>query len=108
MANHQASTNGKSCGKIHTMSDTIETTIDNSGRLVVPKAVREAAGIRPGMALRVRCRNGLVELEPVPRDVQLVRRGKVSVVVPDEQSEPLTDATVRATQRALRKRHGGN
>lgn len=53
--------------------------MDSAGRLVVPKAVRDAAGFPPGTPLEVRFRDGCIEVTPAPVAVQLVRRGEVLV-----------------------------
>jgi len=88
------------------MSRATQTTIDRAGRIVVPKPVREAAGLVPGMRLRVSFRDGRIEIEPAPRDVRLERRGPVLVAVPVEESEPLTTEAVRATTEAVRAERG--
>jgi AbrB family looped-hinge helix DNA binding protein len=38
--------------------------MDKAGRLVLPKAIREEAGIEPGIPLRIAVRDGRVEIEP--------------------------------------------
>lgn len=86
------------------MKDTIETTIDSAGRLVIPKAVRTEAGIEPDMRLRVRCRDGVIEIEPQPRAVRVERQGRVCVARPLEASEQLDNNTVRTVARTLRRR----
>lgn len=86
------------------MNITKKASIDAVGRVVVPKAIREAAGLKPGVALEIRCRDGRVEIEPAPRAVRIVKRGKVYVAVPEEPSSPLTRESVRETQEAIRKR----
>lgn len=83
------------------------TTIDRAGRLVVPKEVREQAGIAPGTRVNVRYRDGLIEIEPEPRAIRIVRRGRLHVAVPIEPGEPLDTETVNATIRSLRGRHSG-
>lgn len=45
----------------------MKTTIDAAGRLAIPKAIREQAGLRPGIELDVRLSDGVVEIEPAPR-----------------------------------------
>ena len=87
------------------MKNATKTTIDSSGRLVVPKAIRQEAGFLPGMDLQVSCRDGRVELEPAPRKVRIVKKGKVFVALPEDPSEPLTAEVVRRTQEAVRERH---
>ena len=73
------------------MSQAMKTSIDTFGRLVVPKGIREQAGLSPGMILEIRCRDGKVELKPAARAVEIVQKGKVHVAVPEEESEPLTE-----------------
>lgn len=55
------------------MKSATKTSIDGSGRLVIPKRVREAAGLEPGVALEVRYRNGRVEIEPAPLEIEVVQ-----------------------------------
>ena len=78
--------------------------MDASGRLVVPKAVREAAGFEPGTPLRVRYRDGRIEIEPAPRDVRIVDRDGFRVAEPIARGDYLTSETVRSTKERLRDR----
>lgn len=87
-------------GRIPTMN----TTIDAAGRLVVPKAIREEAGLRPDVPLEIRCRDGCVEIEPAPRRVQRIKKGRVSVAVAVAPGAPLKSDTVRRIQGQLRGR----
>ena len=80
----------------------METTIDKAGRLVVPKAVREASGLRPGTHVRFLVRDGRIEIEPVPLDVSLERHGSTVVAVPREGRPVLTAAEVEETTTSLR------
>ena len=82
------------------------TTIDSAGRIVIPKAIREAAGFVPGMALAIRVREGRVEIEPPPRAVRLEKQGRLLVAVPEDPSEPLTRKQVEETRRKLRDERG--
>ena len=83
---------------------TMETTIDKAGRVVVPKAVREAIRLRPGTRVRFRVADGRIEIEPVPLDVSLERRGSVVVAVPREGRPVLTAEEVDETTTNLRTR----
>lgn len=87
------------------MRDAVQTTIDSSGRLVLPKAVRDEAGIEPGMTLRLWVHEGKVEIEPATRDVRIVQKGLLWIAVPVEEGPLLEQATVDAVQRELRE-HG--
>jgi len=77
----------------------MQTTIDGAGRMVIPKAVREAAGLRPGDPLDVRYRDGRIEIEPLAEQVRLVREGPflvadapgASALTNDEVSDVLSE-----------------
>lgn len=83
----------------------MKVSIDSAGRLVVPKKLREAAGLEPGMPLEIRLHDGRLEIEPEPRKVRLVREGRLLVAVPEEPGEPLTQEMVEETLREIRGRH---
>ncbi len=88
------------------MSDAITVSIDSVGRLVIPKEIREEAGIQPGMPLTVTCREGQIILEPRRRPVRIEKRGRIQVAVSVEPGEPLTRAAVKAAQARARRRGG--
>jgi AbrB family looped-hinge helix DNA binding protein len=81
-------------------------TIDDAGRLVIPKQIRERAGLAAGTVLEIVYREGRVEIEPAPLDVRIERRGRVSVAVPKAEVPALTAAEVEETRRAVRHRSG--
>ena len=85
----------------------MKTTIDRAGRLVVPKRIREAAGIVPGSELTIRVADGRIEIEPAPLKVRLVKRGSLSVAVPRKRIDPLTPEAVEGTLDRLRWRGDG-
>jgi AbrB family looped-hinge helix DNA binding protein len=80
----------------------MKSTIDNAGRLVVPKAIREAAHLEPGTEVQFRVVAGRVEIEPAPLDIELERRGKLVVAVPRRGQPTLTETDVEETIAALR------
>ena len=84
----------------------MKTTIDSGGRLVIPKEIRQQAGIQAGMSLDVRLREGLIEIEPAPLRVKLERRGRLLVAVPHDAAPPLTSLAVEGTRRNLRRERG--
>jgi AbrB family looped-hinge helix DNA binding protein len=86
------------------MKSATEITMDDSGRLVIPKPIREKAGIRPGMPLAITFHEGRIEIEPAPRAIELVRRGSFRVAAPIEPAEVLTAATVERIRQELRER----
>jgi AbrB family looped-hinge helix DNA binding protein len=87
------------------MKNAIQTTIDSAGRLLLPKTVRDEAGVLPGMALRVSVQNGRIELEPVAREVRIVQKGPLRIAVPVEEGPSLTEETVERVRREIRE-HG--
>ncbi len=95
---------GLTCGIANGTLHTMRTTTDAAGRLVIPKEIRREAGLKPGMALEVRWREGRIEIEPVPLPVKLTKRGRLLVAVPEEQVERLLSDTVERTRRRLRQR----
>ena len=80
----------------------MKSTIDRAGRIVVPKAMREAAHLRPGTEVRFRVQGGHVEIEPVPLAVSLQRRGPLVVAVPEAEQPILKAAEVDETIAELR------
>ena len=78
------------------------STIDRAGRIVVPKAIREAANLRPGTEVRFRVRGGHVEIDPVPLTVTLQRRGSLVVAVPQANQPVMRMADVDKTIEELR------
>jgi AbrB family looped-hinge helix DNA binding protein len=86
----------------------MKTTIDRAGRLVIPKDVRREAGIQPGMPLEVRCREGRIEIEPVPLPVRFVRKGRLLVAEPRPRVAELTPETVERTLTRLRRERGAD
>ena len=85
------------------MSDPITITIDRVGRVVIPKEIRQEAGIEPGMPLEVSCREGRIEIAPRRRPIRIEKRGRLQVAVSVEEGEPLTRSVVREAQRRARK-----
>ena len=82
----------------------MRSTIDKAGRVVIPKALRDRAGLCAGAAIEVAFRDGHIEIEPVaePSRVRLVRRGRFLVAEPLEPVEPLTVDAVNAIIESIR------
>ena len=62
--------------------DGIRTTIDKAGRLVVPAAIRERAGLTPGTELEITVDEFGVRLERIAPGPRLVRVGRRMVARP--------------------------
>jgi AbrB family looped-hinge helix DNA binding protein len=82
----------------------MRTTIDGAGRLVIPKAIREAAGLRPGTELEISERDGRIQLEAASRPMRLVQRdGFLAAEIEGDDGPPLTVEEVRATLERVRR-----
>jgi AbrB family looped-hinge helix DNA binding protein len=80
------------------------TTMDASGRLVIPREVRREAAIEPGTPLEVRWRDGVIEIEPQPLAVTFERRGHLLIAKPQSKVPVLRSSTVERTRRNLQRR----
>ena len=81
----------------------MKTTIDGAGRIVIPKALRDALGLRAGQPLDIRVADGKLEIEPATTEMRLERRGKLLAAVPDQELPPLTAELVRSTLEGIRR-----
>jgi AbrB family looped-hinge helix DNA binding protein len=81
----------------------MRATIDAAGRIVVPKLLREALGVRPGQALELQVRDGRLEIELAPVDMRLERGPHGSVAVPAEPVPTLSAEVVRETLERTRR-----
>ena len=81
----------------------MRTTIDPAGRLVIPKRIRDRLGLRGNEQVEITERDGRIEIEPAPTEVELVREGSVLVARPDRALPPLTDEVVRETLDRVRR-----
>ena len=81
----------------------MKSTIDAAGRIIVPKAVRDALGLKPGQALEIRAGDGRLEIEIASTPMQLKKRGKGMVAVPNADLPPLTAEQVRETLERVRR-----
>lgn len=81
----------------------MKAVIDRAGRIVVPKPLRQALGLKPGQALEIRAGDGRLEIEIASTPMRLKKRGKGLVAVPDAKLPPLTAEQVRETLERIRR-----
>lgn len=78
----------------------MRTTIDRSGRLVIPKPLREAMGLLDGEVELFLDGTGL-RIEPVTDDTLAEEGGRL--VIPSSGDQQVTDDQVRALRHAGRR-----
>jgi AbrB family looped-hinge helix DNA binding protein len=81
----------------------MRATIDAAGRIVVPKTLREALGLKPGQPLEIRASDGGLAIEIAATPMQLKKRGKGVVAVPAGTLPKLTSDEVRDTLERVRR-----
>jgi AbrB family looped-hinge helix DNA binding protein len=72
--------------------------MDAAGRLVLPKPIREEAGLRPGDPLEITVCDGRIEVEAAPREVRIKDRSGLRIAEPVGPRETLRRETVRRTR----------
>lgn len=77
--------------------------MDSTGRIVIPKALRERLGFVPGEPLELAERDGRLEIEPAATATSLVRAKNGVAARPSRRLPPLTDEIVRATLERTRR-----
>ena len=77
-------------------SNTMRSTIDKAGRVVIPASIRDRAGLTPGTALEVTADDTGVRIERVAPGPKLVRIGKRLVARPTVGSDRRPDVDVAA------------
>jgi AbrB family looped-hinge helix DNA binding protein len=74
----------------------MRSTIDKAGRIVIPAAIRDRAGLTPGSALEITVDDTGVRIERVAAGPKLVRIGKRLVAKPTVSAEERPSVDVAA------------
>ncbi len=77
--------------------------MDQAERLVIPKAIREAAGLLPGRSLEITSEAGCVEIRHAPLAIEIRdAEDGLPLAVPKEPVATLTADMIRETVEAMR------
>ena len=81
----------------------MRTTIDGAGRVVIPKPVREQAGLMAGTELDIEFRDGRIEIEPAAVPMSLKRGASSATVEAEAEMPTLTSTEVRNVLENIRR-----
>jgi AbrB family looped-hinge helix DNA binding protein len=73
----------------------MKTTIDRAGRVVIPKEIRQRAGLQPGAELEIRLDNGIVEIIPQAPRGRLIEKAGFLVWEAAAGTPPIEPGAVR-------------
>jgi AbrB family looped-hinge helix DNA binding protein len=81
----------------------MRTTIDGAGRIVIPKGIRDKAGLKAGVEVDIELRDGRIEIEPALVPMRLVIRDGNPVIESDVEMPKLTTDEVRNVLERVRQ-----
>ena len=82
----------------------MKTTIDKGGRVVIPKRIRELAGLHSGIEVAVEFQDGKIQIQPATKPVKMVRKGSSFVLRAPRGTPQLTVEQVNDVIERVRNR----
>lgn len=92
-------------GIFNTIMQTITSTIDAAGRIVIPRAMREALDLTKRGEVKLVLSDGQISIQPAPCEYKIVKRGAFAVAEPVTsvaESDRLSTADIEAIRDTLR------
>ena len=83
----------------------MEATLDDLGRIALPKEIRDGFGLQPGAVLRIEEQSGGILLRPADKMAGLVRKAGVLVFAGEPEGD-IDSALARDREERLRKVSG--
>ena len=71
--------------------------------MVIPKLVREEAGLEAGAEVEVGFRDGRIEIEPTNVPMRLAKKARSATIEAEGEMPPLTSAEVRRVLERVRR-----
>jgi AbrB family looped-hinge helix DNA binding protein len=81
----------------------MRTTIDGAGRVVIPKVIRDEAGLHAGVDVDIHLRDGRIEIEAATVPMRVGERDGRAVIEAEGEMPALTDEAVRDILERIRR-----
>ena len=87
----------------HGRINTMKSAIDRSGRVIIPKPLRDRLGLVGGEQLEILEIDGVIEIRAAHIETEVVETVDGPVIVATQPVRPVTDDDVRRTLERLRQ-----
>lgn len=84
----------------------IKIPIDQAGRIVIPKLLRDHLGIQDGTEFEVIEEDQRIILRPIPKDPPVINKGGILVVMPDDSKKVVHEDSVGKSRDERSKKIG--
>lgn len=80
------------------MSELLEVTLDEQGRITIPERIRARLGLLPGMTVLLEAEEDVLHLHPGDRTAHLIEKDGILVATGELEADP-TDLIPRLRER---------